>query len=75
MKFGPRPIKRWFVALYTSWEQTLAVLREQLLEELNWRQRTVAERKAFARNLLLYWLIAPVVLLIFVWLVNWILRT
>ena len=68
------PIRRWFVALYASWEQMLAMMREQLLEELNWRQRTIAERKVFAQNLLLYWLIAPIMLFLFIWLVDWILK-
>lgn len=68
------PIKTWFVALYASWEQMLAMMREQLVEELNWRQRTIAERKAFAQNLLLYWLIAPIMLFLFIWLVDWILK-
>ena len=67
-------VKRSFVALCASWEQMRAMVREQLLEELNWRQLTIVERKAFAQNLLLYWLIAPTILLLFIWLVDWILR-
>src|SRR5258705_6485114 len=58
-------MKRWLDEFFAA----LHVLREQLWEEVNWRQRSASEREAITRNLLLYWLLAPCLLLILIWLI------
>jgi hypothetical protein len=43
-------MKRWLDEFFAA----LHVLREQLWEEVNWRQRSASEREAITRNLLLF---------------------
>jgi hypothetical protein len=58
-------MKRWFDEFFAA----LHALREQLWEEMNWRYRSASEREAITRNLLLYWLLAPCLLAILIWLI------
>lgn len=60
-------MKRWFDEFFAG----LHALREQVWEEINWRQRTASEREAITQNLLLYWLLAPCLLWILTWLIDW----
>jgi hypothetical protein len=64
-------VKRWFDEFFAASQ----AIREQMLEEINWRQRSASEREAITRNLLLYWLLAPCLLLILIWLIAWLSKT
>jgi len=58
-------VKRLFDELFAA----LHLLGEDVRDEAHWHQRTASEREAVIRNLLCYWLLAPPVLLVFIWLI------
>ena len=64
-------MKRWFDEFRNAANAVFEQLARELEEDPNWRVMAPSERQRIARNLLLYWIVAPCSLLVVIGLIAW----